>query len=252
MSWKQTLLPILLIFVACQPQEKPTDLVSLVEVAHEKDAFLRFAAVQFDLNLVFGGKERLNGRITLSTNSAQGLIEFADSAKSRIYIDHERVFYTPSLENEQRVRFDAYTWSYFFLFPYKLSDPGTIWRDYERPSLNGTTYDTQKLSFAANTGDAPDDWYIVYSDQESHLIEVAAYIVTANKSVEQAEEDPHAIQYTKYTDVQGIPLATEWIFWEWRAEEGLTKTLGKATLSNIRLLEEVKLWEQIPEGLQEI
>jgi hypothetical protein len=45
----------------------------------------------------------------------------------------------------------------------------------------------KKLSFESGTGDAPDDWYVVYADKATNLIE-KLHIVT--KMSEEAEKKP--------------------------------------------------------------
>ena len=88
--------------------------------------------------------------------------------------------------------------------------------------------DTNALDYVA-----AGEWvYQVYSDTSNNLLQVAAYIVTANKSVEKAEEDPHAIEYSDYQLIENIPIATNWNFYGWTKTEGLTDTLGNAMLSN--------------------
>lgn len=213
------------------------DSIREVSAAHHRSEFLAKKAVKFDLQLTFGGKERMNGSITLLTNSTKGLIELKDG--STMIYSNGRVFHSPGIKNEEKVRFDAYTWPYFFLFPFKLEDKGTHWSNFSKSLLNGKEYNTQRLTFASGTGDAPDDWYVMYSDLETNLVRAAAYIVTLNKSQEEAEKDPHAIEYTNYKNIEGIPLATKWTFWGWRETEGLTDQLGKATISNIEFLEDV-------------
>jgi hypothetical protein len=210
--------------------------VASVEEAHQRAAFLTKKAIQFDIVLSFGGNERLNGTILTTTDSRQGLITYQNGQK--VYYNEDKVYYSPEMENPKSIRFGAYTWSYFFLFPYKLSDPGTNWAAYESTSLNETEYLSQKLTFDAGTGDDPGDWYIAYANKETHLIDVAAYIVTAGGSTQaEAEVDPHAIQYKDHTMVDGIPIAKNWVFWAWRKDGGLTKELGAAALSNIKFVE---------------
>ena len=53
---------------------------------------------------------------------------------------------------------------------------------------------------------------------------------------DKAEEDPHAIVYSNYQDVDGIPIATKWGFHGWTKTEGLTDTLGNATLFNFKFV----------------
>ena len=69
------------------------------------------------------------------------------------------------------------------------------------------------------------------------MIYTAAYIVTANKSKEEAEKDPHAIVYEDYKQVNGVPIAQKWSFYEWSEQDGLTNKLGQADLAGIRFVE---------------
>lgn len=211
---------------------KVNEFVMHTEMAHEKFDFQSKGAIEFDFRLVFRDKERMNAHFTLLTNETKGRIDQTDGT-SMVYDGMESWVISDSISKDEK-RFDIYTWSYFFLLPYKLSDPGTVYSDFPSDSLNGVAYHTQKLTFAPGTGDAPDDWYILYADEQTNLLEVAAYIVTANKSVEKAEEDPHAIKYEAYELVDGVPISTKWTFWSWRENLGLTEQLGYAELTNFR------------------
>lgn len=216
---------------SCKSHEEKNQFVEEIEKAHKKSDFLQQEAVQFDIDLTFGGKPRLKGQITILTNSSKARIDLADG--NQIYIVKDSVFHSPELDSS-KVRFDAFTWNYFMLFPYKLSDPGTKWSNPESLALGDVSYQTQQLSFQDGTGDAPDDWYIIYPNPKTHLIDVTAYIVTAHKDKAKAEENPHAIKYSDYVDVNGIPLATTWTFWEWSKASGISNEIGRATLSNIQ------------------
>lgn len=206
-----------------------------VEAAHHKVEFYEHNAVVFDLKLYFGEIERFNGTITWATNSSKGLIKYKNG--NTINIIEDEITYSDTSISIESARFTAYTWSYFFMLPYKLNDPGTKWETYKNHDLKGKEYAAEKLTFESGTGDAPDDWYIVYADKETMLTHTAAYIVTANKSLEEAERDPHAIKYENYKEVNGVPFAHKWTFWGWNKSSGLTDQLGNAELSNIRFLE---------------
>jgi hypothetical protein len=226
----------ILVFSGCKKIEKAENeksFVLKVEQAHQKDLFLDKEVIQFDLKLKFGNQERINGKVTLTTNSSKGKIALADG--NTIIFNGSTVYYAPEIDSTS-VRFDAYTWSYFFMLPYKLSDSGTVWQSYDTNEKDADKFNTEKLSFKPQTGDAPDDWYVVYSDKNSNLIQKAAYIVTAFGSKNEAEKNPHAIQYTDFKGVKSIPIATSWTFWEWNDKEGLTTQLGEAKLTNIEFI----------------
>lgn len=236
-------------FVGCKSKPK-IDPIKAIEESHHKTDFLSHKAVQFDILLKFRGKERLNATLTLLTNSSKGLIKNKEGNK--IYTIGEEIHYSPNFKNKKSVNFDAFTWSYFFLFPYKLSDQGTQWSEFGKHKLNGTTYNTQKLSFKQGTGETPEDWYFVYSDTDNKLINTAAYIVTFGKNVKKAESDPHAIKYDEYIYVDGIPMATRWTFWEWNKASGISNQLGEATISNIKFINTPKNFYQVPENYLKI
>lgn len=229
-----TLTAIILTLVGCKPNEENLKFTDKVEKAHHKQEFLAKEAVQFDLKLAFGGSVRMDAKFTILTNSTKGIIEYKNGAK--IIFDRDKVFYTATIPNEESVRFDAFTWEYFFLFPYKLTDPGTIWNTYDNIEKDQQNYLTEKLTFKSGTGEAPDDWYVVYADKKTNLLEKAAYIVTLKAGKEDAEKNPHAIQYLDYKEVDGIPIATKWVFWGWKDGKGLTEELGQATLTNIKFI----------------
>ena len=205
-----------------------------VEATHKKSLFVSKELVNFDLDLWFGGNKRMECQITMSPDFSRIRMELSDG-KVLIY-DGEEVYQMGDTTEYKTARFDIFTWPYFFAFPFKLTDPGTNWENTTYYSLNGRPYASKKLTFDAGVGDAPDDWYIAYADKESYRLYAAAYIVTMGRDQEKAEEDPHAITYENYQMVEGVPIATQWGFWGWDGDQGLTKKLGQAEISNIAFL----------------
>lgn len=232
------LFPLLLITIfisSCSSESKQITFSESIEQAHELEKFRSHEAIAFNIQLSFGGKQILDGKMTLLTNSSAGLIE--ENNGKKLYFLEDKIYFDSTKMSLDAARFSAYTWSYFFLFPYKLNDEGTNWHDYADKNLNGVEYLVEQLTFNAGTGDAPDDWYIAYADKETKRLHTAAYIVTAHADLKEAEEDPHAISYSNYTEIEGIPIAQKWIFSTWRKNEGLTEQLGEADLSDFEFVE---------------
>jgi hypothetical protein len=234
---------ILISCIACKKVEeskdivtiKSNDFVSIAETAHSKTDFLKNDAIQFNIIASFGSTEWVNGKMTLATNSSNGKIEFKNG--DQIIFNKDKVFCSKSIRDTTSVRFNAYTIPYFFLLPYKLSDKGTVWTPYKNMEADSLNFSTQKLSFTTGTGDAPDDWYVVYSNKKTNLIEKTAYIVTfGGTSQIEAEKEPHAIEYLDYKPVDKIQIATKWKFWGWKKDEGFQKELGNAILSDINFI----------------
>ncbi len=239
--------------VAEQPKAEATvlPLVAQLEKAHQKAAFLQKKAISFDLKLLFRGKERLNGTLEMTTNSAH--VKLTDGKGHRLYFDGTDVYLFPADTTYKSARFDALTWSYFFAVPFKLSDAGTHWESLGTLPFEKNELSAAKLTFDSGTGDSPDDWYIAYQNDSTGLLEGLAYIVTfGDTPVEKAETSPHAIRYTHYQIVQGIPLATQWSFFDWNKSTGIAAQLGSAQLSNFRFFEPEASHFDVPSEAQKV
>ena len=173
----------------------------------------------------------MNGRVYLLTVGSKIKIEDATGLK---YWDGNNAMVLPNEENNEKARFDLLTWSYFFTAPYKLSDPIVKQEFLGKSRLGDADYEANKMTFEKGIGDTPEDWCIVYKGNNSDLLAAMAYIVTSGEtSIEEAEKDPHLITYKGYTEVEGIPFATQWNFWTWNEAGEMNKLLGRATVSNI-------------------
>ncbi|WP_109300548.1 DUF6503 family protein [Aquimarina sp. AU474] len=226
--------------------------VQNIENAHEKNAFLKHKAVSFNVNIIFGGKQHLNGKITMLTNSSKIRIDKKD--ESKLIYTGEKVFLCPEDANDKGARFDMFTWTYFFGLPYKLSDPGTHLMPEDNRPLEGVDHRTARLTFEDGTGDAPDDWYVLYTDPNKNSLKAAAYIVTygSGEDISKAEADPHAIHYKDFKVIDGIPFATKWEFYGWTSEKGMTNQLGEASITDITFLDEESEIFETPDNAKEI
>lgn len=207
--------------------------------AHQLTKFHEKEVVAFDISLRFGGQLRLEGTIYSRTNSTAVLVDKTNG--TQLLFDGKEVYISSDTASTNGVRFDALTWSYFALAPFKFKDAGTNWtKNGQLPLDSGKAdYPSLKLTFGENIGDAPDDWYIIFQDEKTQLLKAMAYIVTfGNKTQAEAAKNPHAIFYSDYSVVEEVPFATNWKFYNWNATDGLGAQLGEAKLTNIRFIDE--------------
>ncbi len=219
-------------------EDMPKKVQDLVK-SHNIKAFREHDVISFEINLIFNNQERLNATIYSKTNSGKVKVEKADGTV--ILFDGDEIYITPDSAMYNGARFDALTWSYFALAPFKFTDDGTKWGDLEKLPFKNSTEPVQsiKLSFENGIGDAPDDWYQVYVNEETGLVDAMAYIVTfGDRSQEEAEKNPHAIVYNNYKPFEGAILSTQWTFHNWNKETGLGDQIGEANLKNIQFLDE--------------
>ena len=236
---------------AVEEKKQKTPFTKKIEDTHNKDAYDQKKAVTFNLDIDFGGKKAFSGKVTQLTDGTKIRIDNPADGSKIIY-DSNEVFICPETATTDRARFNIFTWSYFFSLPYKLNDPGTFWEAPVQKEIDSTMTQTAKLSFQDGTGDAPDDWYVVYQDPENGSLKGAAYIVSYGKTQSEAEKDPHAIKYNEYKTVENIPIATKWTFHNWDAENGFGDQIGEASLSNIQFLEPAENMFERPENSKTI
>lgn len=246
---------IFLVFIALvnfsvNAQQK-TAFVKAVEKANQSAKFHKQEAISFDIDLIFGGKSSLKGKVISATNSSW--LKLIKEDGTIIIFDGQKVWITPISANNGKARFDTFTWQYFFMAPFKFSDQGTIWKE-----LGSKKYDEHNnleaasLTFEKGVGDASDDYYVVYKDDQD-LVKAMGYIVTfGGKSIAEAEKNAHAIVYNDYKKINGVPIAQHWDFHNWNKASGLGSKIGEAKVSNIEFVEASTIDHQKPEGAVEV
>jgi hypothetical protein len=233
--------------------EKPVEnsFTRSIERAHQKAAFLKNDAVSYDFKVAFGDNTMFDGKITQKTDGTMIRMDHKDGGV--IVFDGDKVYAsTADMASNPMTRFNIFTWSYFFAMPYKLNDPGTIWTDEEMLSFADAKYPTSKLTFQDGTGDTSEDWYIVYKDPKTNVMDGVAYIVSFGKELEDAEAAPHFAKYNDLTVVDGVPFATNWTFHNWNKEDGFTDQIGEAQLSNIEFITPTEYTFYRPENAVEV
>lgn len=214
-----------------------------IEAAHGAEAFLRKDALRFEYALRYGEQELL-AEVYMKTDMSRIRMQRPDGAQ--IVWDGEDAYLSPADAEWRGPRFTVLTHPYFLCAPFKLADPGTHLEPKGDAILNDTTYATAKLSFDDGVGDSPKDWYLLYRDKTSDLLRAMAYIVTANRSVEEAEASPSAITYHNFVKIEGVQFPTEFRFWKWNETEGLTERKGTAYVGGFRFVKTDKFTFGIP------
>jgi|AntRauTorcE11898_2_1112593.scaffolds.fasta_scaffold24842_2 hypothetical protein len=212
-----------------------------IEKAHNMTAWKQKNALKTDIHVTFGGQTAMKGTLIVEAGGPGIRLEMGDNTVAVFDGQQTWVFPSDSAINP----FNVQTWAYFLKAPYKLNDPGTNIEPKGATQMNGRMYNTAKLTFASSTGDTPDDWYMLYRDQESNQLHAMAYIVTAGKTVEEANKEPHAITYDNVEMMDGIPVSTTWNFWGWSEENGFSdQPIGEASLNNTQFVQKGNLFKK--------
>ena len=227
-------------------------LIRNVETAHRKTEFLARETVSFDLELHRTGRPVLQATVLQRTDGTR--IRLRKANGSEILFDGSSGWLTPAGQQDAEARFDLFAWHYFFCLPWKLTDPGVNCQEQPGRQWEGVSCHTGRLSFKPGTGDAPDDWFLVFSDEKEGLLRGAVYIVTfGDVAARLAEKTPQAIAYADFRPVDGIPVAHSWRFYRWHTDSlGSRETTGTAVIRNVRFDDEHPEDFAVPPGAGKI
>lgn len=233
------LLAVLCLFVAgaCRttPGDYATQFAQPIEKIHGLDQWQEQNVLQTDIVVQFGGNDVIDGTMWMATKSAQSRLELADGTVA--VFDGERAWVAPPEMEFPRARFHLLTWPYFLAAPFKLRDPGTLLQPMPDMKVLGEEHEVAQLTFDEGTGDTPDDWYLVYKDEDTDHLRALAYIVTYGTPKMEAEEEPHAVLYEDLVRQNGVTIPTEWTFYNWSPERGFHgDPIGKVFLENLRFV----------------
>lgn len=133
----------------------------------------------------------------------------------------QEAWITPAdTEMPYNARFWSLTPYYFVGIPFVLADEGLSLEQLGEQTHEERTYDAVKITFGENVGDAPDDYYIVYIDQETKQVGVTRYIVSYPGYFPDGGHMPEKfMDWTGYQTVGGITLAKGFDTYWWKEEQ---------------------------------
>ncbi|MCA9299837.1 MAG: hypothetical protein KDA28_12265 [Phycisphaerales bacterium] len=131
--------------------------------------------------------------------------------------DGERAWVAPEgAEPVRSPRFWSLTPYYFVAVPFVLGDPGVVLEDAGEDTFEGRNYDLVRATFEAGTGDAPDDFYVVYFDRETHRVGGLRYVVSYPGFFPDGGHSPEKLMvYDGAQQVEGITLAETYRTFTW-------------------------------------
>ncbi len=235
---------------AAQEEERKASYVRSIEEAHGLDAWSSKDTVSARIEITFGGNPALDARMTFTPSMSKVRL---DQGEASVIWDGETAWVTPADAEFPRARFHVLTWPYFLAAPMKLRDPGTRLELLGAKSVETELHDAARLTFGEGVGDTPEDWYVLYRHPQTSRLEGMAYVVTYGTTVEDANQEPHAILYDDFQDVEGVAIPTTWEFRLWSEEKAgvYGDPLGEAKLSDVRFVTPEEGTFQVPEDARE-
>ncbi|MCB9765748.1 MAG: hypothetical protein H6739_38595 [Alphaproteobacteria bacterium] len=124
-------------------------------------------------------------------------------------------------------RFWALTPYYFTGMPWVVADPGTRLSLLEPVEVLGQRWTRLKVTYAAGTGDSPDDYYVLFIDPETDRMGALIYIVSYPGFFEEGQSSPEKfMRYLDHAEVDGLSVVGRIETLQWDPE---TLTPGDKT-----------------------
>ncbi len=223
-----------------QAAEVPTAIQQMWAAHGGLDTWKRQAGVEFTCLFHIGGQPPAD-RQTFDLRTRNGVIKSTAPGGYTLGYDGADVWVTPSLESlgGRPARFYMWTPFYFFILPFAMADDGVILTPQEPRTFEGKTYEVVKATYAAGTGDAPEDYYILFLDPETHMLRLAIYIVTypsLRKTDPETGRIPEsAIAYDTWQTVDGLKLPAKVRFFRWKGDAPDGEPKGTGSFSDVVL-----------------
>lgn len=144
------------------------------------------------------------------------------------------------VEYKNNPRFWSLTPYYFVAVPFVLADPGVILTDAGKQEYKGVTYDLIKVTFEDGTGDAPDDYYVVYFHPETRRVGGLRYVVSYPGFFPDGGHSPEKFMaYDGAIKVDGITFAKTYPTYRWDGEKHGQK-VTEIMMSQVSFPDDVK------------
>ena len=151
------------------------------------------------------------------------------------------------------VRFWSLTPYYFVGIPFVLGDEGIHLASLGEATFEEKSYDLVKVTYDEDTGDAPDDYYIIYVGQEDHRVGALRYIVSYPGYFPDGGHAPEKLMALTGTQaIDGIILPEGYRTFWWK-EEQVGEHITDITVSEVLFRPEVRQdYFMVPDGAKVI
>lgn len=183
-------------------------------------------------------------------NSFQTIDTWNNKARHTSYEDSTAIFGWDGKEawikakDSTSFKYDTKFWAltplYLAAHPFILDGEGVLLELLNKKEYKGVLQDVVKVTFSSNIGDAPDDYYILYFDMNTHIISAIRYIVSYPAYFPDGGHAPEKIMEIigqKKTDGILLPtgLKTHWL----NEDEEMGEYITQIDISDVNFSAEV-------------
>ena len=165
--------------------------------------------------------------------------------------DGAKAWYAPdTAQIPYNTRFWALTPYYFVGMPFVFADEGVNLTLEEAAEYEGETYHVVRITYGEGVGDAPDDFYVLYIDQETYRLSAIRYVVSYPGYFPNGGHTQEKLMtYEGEQKVGGITFPQQHRTFMWEADDTIGKYVTDITLSDLEFRPDTeRSYFERPEG----
>ncbi len=200
-----------------------------------------YLSFRFDYQPLDGSTRRNTYQIVDTWNNKARHTAYNDSTASFGWDGKESWVKTKdSAAFDYDTKFWALTPLYLAAYPFILDGEGVNLALLKQKEYEGKLQNVVKVTFEPEVGDAPDDYYVLYFDAESHIVSAIRYIVSYPEYFPNGGHSPEKIMEIvdqKLTNEILLPtgLKTHWL----TENEEIGEFITKIDISDVAFMEKV-------------
>ncbi len=205
--------------------EYPPILQQALEAHGGLDRWKSFEKLEYD---VYRGEELVDHQL-IALNTRKVLL---NNDQYTIGFDGQQVWVSPdtSAYLGSSARFYHNLQFYFFALPFVLADPGISYEQLKAREFQGKIHDGLRITYQSDVGDAANDEYHAYFDQDTHQLRVLLYTVTY---FSQSPADRYSARvYGEWQTVNGLAVPLQVTSYRWE-NDSLGEQRGVTEYRNI-------------------
>jgi hypothetical protein len=168
-----------------------------------------------DQFLQAGAPKPMTSHVTVEQGRRRAYLDFPES-NARIAWDGKEAW-SENWKAPIPPRFLALLNYYFLNLPWLTSDRGVHLSEPGKAKLweDPTEYITVKMTFGAEVGDTPDDYYVLYIDPKTQRLKACEYIATYASVVPPGTKPtPHILVYENFETIDGLVVPTRYSIYD--------------------------------------
>jgi len=149
-------------------------------------------------------------------------------------------------------RFWTLTPYYFLGIPFVFNDPNAMFEKLDETiEFEGKNYTQVKVTYKSDSGDSPDDWFVLLIDPETKLIRGTYYIVTHPLVAPDGPGPAKLITLDNLEEIDGVKIATG--HRTFTMEDGkIDDQMRYTEIKDLKFIPDDEISYDIPEGAKEL